>query len=235
MFKRPLTLALVALSVPLFGGIAYAATQSVSSEPSPKVVIPSRPDRPMTTAASNRPVRAMTRRPMMSTTTRVVCDPAGHERRPGDARCRRRPRRRHLDRRLTTRRRTMSATTTVVRRPPTTNGRRPRRQQLPRQHDQRRRPRRPTTWPTTTAGTAARGAARPTTRRPTTSATTTAETAIRRRQAAHRLTHGSRRSRRRREAKRAALPGRSLLACGLLRLRRREVLFRPERRLRAIA
>jgi hypothetical protein len=43
MFKRPLTLALVALSVPLFGGVAYAATQSVSSEPSPKVVIPTSP------------------------------------------------------------------------------------------------------------------------------------------------------------------------------------------------
>jgi hypothetical protein len=43
MFKRPLTLALVALTVPLFGGIAYAATQSVSSEPSPKVVIPTTP------------------------------------------------------------------------------------------------------------------------------------------------------------------------------------------------
>jgi hypothetical protein len=40
MFKRPLTIALVALSVPLFGGVAYAATQSVSSEPSPRVVIP---------------------------------------------------------------------------------------------------------------------------------------------------------------------------------------------------
>jgi hypothetical protein len=43
MFKRPLTLAIVALSIPLFGGIAYAATQSVSSEPSPKVVIPTSP------------------------------------------------------------------------------------------------------------------------------------------------------------------------------------------------
>jgi hypothetical protein len=43
MFKRPLSLVLVAVSVPLFGGIAYAATQSVSSHPSPKVVIPTRP------------------------------------------------------------------------------------------------------------------------------------------------------------------------------------------------
>src|SRR4249920_1974783 len=43
MFKRPLGLALVLVAVPLFGGVAYAATQSVSSEPSPKVVIPTRP------------------------------------------------------------------------------------------------------------------------------------------------------------------------------------------------
>ena len=40
MLKRPLTIALVAISVPLFGGIAYAATQSVASQPSPQVVIP---------------------------------------------------------------------------------------------------------------------------------------------------------------------------------------------------
>lgn len=42
MFKRPLSIALVLVAVPLFGGVAYAATQSVSSEPSPKVVIPAR-------------------------------------------------------------------------------------------------------------------------------------------------------------------------------------------------
>jgi|GEM_PF-6492471 hypothetical protein len=43
MFKRPLSLAIVAISVPLFGGVAYAATQSVSNTPNPQVVIPTTP------------------------------------------------------------------------------------------------------------------------------------------------------------------------------------------------
>lgn len=43
MFKRPLSLAIIAISVPLFGGVAYAATQSVSNTPNPQVVIPTTP------------------------------------------------------------------------------------------------------------------------------------------------------------------------------------------------
>lgn len=44
MFKHRMSLALVAVAVPLFGGIAYAGTQSVSSEPSPKIVATPRTD-----------------------------------------------------------------------------------------------------------------------------------------------------------------------------------------------
>jgi hypothetical protein len=40
MLKRPASLALIAVAIPAFAGIAYAATQSVSSEPAPKVVVP---------------------------------------------------------------------------------------------------------------------------------------------------------------------------------------------------
>jgi len=40
MRKRPLTIALAVAAVPLLGGVTYAAASSVSTHPSPEVVIP---------------------------------------------------------------------------------------------------------------------------------------------------------------------------------------------------
>jgi hypothetical protein len=42
MRRRPLSLVLVALSIPVLGGISFAAAQSVSNRPEPQVVIPAR-------------------------------------------------------------------------------------------------------------------------------------------------------------------------------------------------
>lgn len=92
MHKRIVPVAIALLSVPLVGGMAYAATQSVSTRPSPQVVIPSvagfntvqeHPDD--RTTATTVDDHGVDRTVAGSPTTTVAGHDAGDDRRPATA------------------------------------------------------------------------------------------------------------------------------------------------------
>jgi hypothetical protein len=75
MRKRPLTIAILAAAVPLLGGVTYAAASSVSTHPSPEVVIPHQ----KTDDPANHDARDGRKGVTATTAARGADDPANHD------------------------------------------------------------------------------------------------------------------------------------------------------------